>query len=351
VKPVVILPIVAVAAAFVPLPSAAVERFYSRGIYPFIQNAVTAASSVVPFALLDVALVAMTAIWAASVVRRWRDKRAAAALRAAGSSLVLIASIVVLVFFAFWGLNYRRVPLEVRLEYDRSRVTREATVELARLAVERVNALEPGKAPTASSHDALVGAFADTQRRLGAARTARPARPKTSVFSWYLRKAGIDGMVDPWFLEILVNPDVLPIEYPFTLAHEWAHLAGYANESEANFVAWLTCLAADERAQYSGWLEAFQYARAALPHENRRELDRRLSPPVVADLRAIAERLGTMNPAVSGFARNVYDSYLRAQGVDEGIASYGAMLRLMLGTTFRNGWVPALRNGQGVPEP
>ncbi len=58
----------------------------------------------------------------------------------------------------------------------------------------------------------------------------------------YFRKAAIDGMTDPFFLEIILNPDVLPLERPFVLAHEWAHLAGYADESEANFVAWLTCI-------------------------------------------------------------------------------------------------------------
>ena len=42
--------------------------------------------------------------------------------------------------------------------------------------------------------------------------------------------------------------------------------------------------------------------------------------------------------------RNVYDTYLKAQGVDEGLASYSAMLKLMVGTTFENGWVPNLRH-------
>ena len=330
-------------AAFIPLPSGFIERFYSRGFYPVLQNGLTWLSSLAPFALLDVALVAIVVFWIALVARRWRTGGAAPALRAGVTSLAIIVSTVVLVFLVFWGFNYRRVPLEVRLDYDHARVTRDVTLRFAQLAVDRVNDLEPKKETKGDSHERLVRAFAATQQRLGAARTARPAAPKTSFFSWYLRLAGIDGMVDPWFLEILVNPDVLPIEYPFTLTHEWAHLAGYANESEANFVAWLTCVTADDRAQYSGWLEAYQYTRAALPRDARRDLDRRLAPAVVADLRAIAERLGTVDPAVSGFARNVYDTYLRAQGVDEGIASYGAMLRLMLGTRFENGWVPRMR--------
>jgi hypothetical protein len=168
--------------------------------------------------------------------------------------------------------------------------------------------------------------------------------PKRSLVAWYLRYAGIDGMIDPLFLEIILNPDVLPIEQPFTLAHEWAHLAGYADETDANFVAWLTCVRSDSAARYSAWLEAYRYAEAALPREKRRELQRRLSPAVVGDLRAISARLGRVNPVVSGFARNVYDQYLKTQGIDEGLESYSAMLKLMVGTTFDNGWVPALRH-------
>jgi hypothetical protein len=351
VRTTILLSIVAAIVALAPLPADLVERLYSRGLYPALQNPLTWMSSLVPFALLDVAIVAVVAIWGAMVLRRWKTRGGRAAIRGAVTSLVVIVSMATLVFFAFWGFNYRRLPLETKLEYDQARITREATLRLARLAVERINTLEARKAANASSKDALARAFAETQQRLGVVRTARPAEPKTSMFSWYLRLAGIDGMVVPWFLEIVVNPDVLPVEYPFTITHEWAHLAGYANENEANFVAWLTCLAADDRAQYSGWLEAFQYARASLPRDVRRELDRGLKPEVVADLQAISERLGTIDPAVSGFARNVYDSYLRVQGVDEGIASYGAMLRLMLGTTFQNGWVPQLRDAGGVPVP
>ena len=52
-------------------------------------------------------------------------------------------------------------------------------------------------------------------------------------------------MTNPFFLEVIINPDLLPFEQPFVLAHEWAHLAGYADESEANFVAWLTCVQGD----------------------------------------------------------------------------------------------------------
>ena len=48
-------------------------------------------------------------------------------------------------------------------------------------------------------------------------------------------------MTDPFFLETLLAPDLLDVERPFVIAHEWGHLAGFADESEANFIAWLAC--------------------------------------------------------------------------------------------------------------
>jgi hypothetical protein len=339
-----VLAAAALAAAFVPVPAEFVEAWYSRGFYLRLQPAVTAASSVVPFALLDVVSVCAAVALVALVARRWRAGGGRAALRALGLALVGGASIVYVLFVALWGLNYRRVPLEKKLAYDAARVTREGIIRLAEVAVDQVNLLEPRKtAVDSADRVALERAFAETQRRMGMTRTARPAAPKHSLVSWYLRAAGIDGMMNPLFLEIILNPEVLPVERPFALAHEWAHLAGHANEAEANFMAWLTCVSGDATAQYSGWLEAYRYAAAALPRDDRRGLQQRLAPGVIADLVAINARLGRADPAVSGFARNVYDSYLKSQGVEEGLASYGAMLRLMAGTTFENGWVPRLR--------
>jgi hypothetical protein len=39
----------------------------------------------------------------------------------------------------------------------------------------------------------------------------------------------------------------------------------------------------------------------------------------------------------------VYDSYLKANRVQEGIASYDAVVRLMLGTRFGPRWTPVVR--------
>jgi hypothetical protein len=126
------------------------------------------------------------------------------------------------------------------------------------------------------------------------------------------------------------------------LAHEWAHLAGYAHESEANFVAWLTCLRGDAASQYSAALVTYGHASAQLSRDDRRSLIAFDAGPR-EDLQAIRERYERATPLVRDAARDVYDSYLKANRVEEGLASYDAVVRLMLGTDFTSDGVPRLR--------
>ena len=332
----------AVTAALVPLPSALVERWYSTYLYPSIQHTITPLTNRVPVALVDVAAGVLLVVFVMLFVAR---ARRVGVLRATGRGVVTLlvwSATVYLAFLALWGLNYRRVPLEAKLDYDRGRVTREGTAAFVGSAVRAVNDGYAAAHAQPADEGALERAFADAQRLLGASRLAVPGVPKPSLLTLYFRRAAIDGMTDPLFLEIIVNPDVLPVERPFVQLHEWAHLAGYAHESEANFVAWLACTRGNAAARYSGWLAAYQHAIAAVPRGERGTL-----PPLAegprSDLVAIAARYNKASPAVREAARDVYDQYLKANRVPEGIASYDAVVRLLVGTRFNPDWAPRLR--------
>jgi hypothetical protein len=331
--------VLAAAAAVAPVPDSFVERWYSRGIYPVVQRTMTPVSNLVPVALLDVAvlllLVAVVLVVArAAVTEGWR--------RGAGAALVLLvklAAVTYLLFLVLWGFNYRRVPLEEKLDFDRSRVDQPGALALASEAVARVNALHAAAHEAQFDRNRLAASFAAAEQTLGGATATRTGRPKRSLLGVYFRAAAIDGMTDPVFLEVILNPDLLPVELPDVLAHEWSHLAGYADESEAGFLAWLTCLRGDSLAQYSGWLSAYRRAAGALPRDVRRQLPR-LNDGPRADLDAIAARLGRSSRIVRNTARDAYDSYLKANRIREGIENYDAVIQLMLGTSLGRSWSP-----------
>jgi Protein of unknown function (DUF3810) len=329
----IILILAALAAAVVPLPARLVEAWYSRRLYPAVQGVVTSLSNLFPVALLDVAALLLLVVL---VLGFWRRMRATGLVRALVSSVVSLAtltSVVLLVFFVLWGLNYRRVPLDEKLEYDRSLVTREAALKLGGHALLEVNMLHaPAHGLDAGGgmrSPSLETAFGAAQRILGSDRLAVPA--------------AIDGMTDPFFLEIIINPDTLPFERPFVMVHEWAHLAGYANEAEANFVAWLSCTEGDAMARYSGWMAIFEHVAASLPRADRTSLTSQLAAGPRHDLQTAAARYAMSSPVVRTAALDVYDRYLRANRVHDGVASYSAVVRLMLGAGLEDGRRPRLR--------
>jgi Protein of unknown function (DUF3810) len=329
--------------AVVPAPAWLVERWYSMGVYPSVQSAVTSFSNRVPVSLLDVASVVLIVIGIGAFVRRAQRSGVLRAVARGGLSLLVAAAAIYLVFVAMWGLNYRRVPLEARLDYDRGRISAAAALALAERSVIMLNEGHAAAHALTPDLTRLDASFAEAQRTLGATRVAVTGRPKASLLRWYLPRAAIDGMTDPFFLEIIVNPEVLDFERPFVVAHEWSHLAGYANESEANFVAWLTCVRGDALARYSGWLAAYEHVVQVLPRDERRALA--LGPGPIEDLRASAERYRRSSPAIRSAARNLNDRYLKANRVSEGIGSYEAVLRLLLGTGFDAEGRPLLRKG------
>lgn len=263
------------------------------------------------------------------------------------------AAAAYLVFLGVWGLNYRREPLRHRLGFSAQRVSDAALVNLAAATVSELNGLHdaawsrpwplPGEIPPA-----LASGFVQAQTDLpGGDRLspAVPGRPKWSALTWYFERSGIDGMTDPFFLEVLVNQRLLPFERPFVVAHEWAHLAGYADEAEASFVGWLTCLRGDESTRYSGWLAIYLHVAHDLP-ETDREVLSALSRGPQQDVAAIIERYRRSNPAVRRAAGAVYDKFLKANRVKAGIASYDEVVTLILGTRFHPPGVPLPRTRQ-----
>ena len=342
------LAVAAISAAFVPIPASVVERLYSTRVYLAVQPVVTSASNRVPVALLDLLIAGVGAVWIGLAVRDLRrTSKTVQALVLIAVRTIAWSAAIYLVFLATWGLNYRRLRLVDKLPFDAAAVTADAARVAGGLAVDRLNGLHDqahAKGWPASERidTGLSGALASAVREAGIPRAIVVGRPKHSLLDWYFRRAGVDGMTDPFFLETLIAGGVLPFERPFVLAHEWSHLAGIADEGEANFAGWLTCVRGSVADQYSGWLFLYAELAAALSGGDRAALAARLDSGPRADLRAIRGRFARdVNPRLSAAGWRIYDSYLKANRVEAGAASYAEVVRLVLGVRLPGG--PVLR--------
>ena len=338
--------------ALAPLPRQTVERVYSRGVYPVLQPRLTALSNTTPFAWFDVIVVftigATIVVWA---VRLRRSKQTLLpTLAALTLDTLAIAAVLYLWFLGAWGLNYQRQPLRESLDFREERITRDALRAFAGRTVAALNALHrdahaAGWAELEATPAVLEPAFVQAQRDLALAWTARAGRPKHTLFNFYFTRVSVDGMTGPFFLETLANGTLLPFERAATVAHEWSHLAGYAEESEANFVGWLVCMRGPAPAQYSGWLSLYGTVVSALPRADRDDVMAQLDAGPRADLRAISDRIRRHAvPTASRVGYAVYDRFLKANRVEAGVRSYGEVLRLLLGTRFTDDGAPVLRS-------
>ena len=331
--------VAAAVAALAPLPQALIESWYSRGIYLHMQRVLTTVSNVSPYPLFDVLLIAALAATAVVAYRAVRARGWKHGLLRTSVSLLCSAAVVYLAFLATWGLNYRRVPLTSKLAFAPARITPAAAADLASRTVRSLNRLYAAAHQGETDLARLAAAFHSAERALGAPRTIVPGRPKSTLLGGYFHYTAVAGMTDPFFLETLIASGLLDVERPFVIAHEWGHLAGYADESEANYIAWLACMRGDERAQYSAWLALLGNVQPFLPKTEGSRLD--VGPRI--DVFAIRYRYTRTSPVLRAAARETYDRYLKANRVERGIESYAQVLQLILGTELDPAGDPRLR--------
>lgn len=143
---------------------------------------------------------------------------------------------------------------------------------------------------------------------------------------------GILGVTMPLTGEAAVNPQIPVVALPFTMCHEMAHRMCIATENDANFAAFLACLANESKQfQYSAYYMAYRYCYNALRSAGtaeaaaaaaRVQLD--VNTYLQYDLKMYDRFFQTHrdNNAAS-IADMANDGYIKASGDKNGTASYG----------------------------
>jgi hypothetical protein len=314
----------------VPLPLSLLGGW--RHAYASLQPVVTRGASRLPVAALDllIAGAACAVLWMV-----W-TRRANVRLLPLAIAVAVIAALGWLLFLTLWGWNYQVPTLEARLGLKPSEVAAGPGEIFARATVAQLNALhEEAHASDWPSRAELPRVLGPAMTRilptLGIASTPLWPVPRRTMLDWYFRAAGIDGMTNPFGLEILLNSRVLPVELPALVAHEYAHLAGFADEADASVVAWLACQGGSPALRYSSALAVLPHLLTGLPRQTQLAVIDGMGKGPRRDLRAIAARLAEQRPWVHAFAWQSYDRFLRANRVAEGVARYDAVARVLIG--------------------
>ena len=301
-------------------PARFVERWYATGLYPLLSGVMAPAANAIPASWLDLLIVFAVPLVIYLLYRRKL------------LTLFGVAAVGYLFFFWTWGLNYHRTPLVSKLDFNNDLVTPERVAELAEKTAAQLNQLYPEKEALAYDERAL-NALAGTRvaqvvRELDGTSWRASGRPKSSrILNPFFKAAGVDGMFNPFGHEALVTSGLLGFERPMTLAHEMAHVRGYPNEGDANFIALMACVnSSDPTFRYSGWLTLWLYLRS-------QETVELLDQGPRQDLEAMFKRRRDNRVEwVNDIQARTFDLFLKANRVEGGIRSYARIVTLAVGT-------------------
>ena len=155
---------------------------------------------------------------------------------------------------------------------------------------------------------------------------------KPVVLSKPMAYTGITGVYTFFTGEMNVCTAYPDFSTVFTAAHEMAHARGIAREDEANFVAFLACVhAEDPYVRYAGYAGLLQYVLNAL-HDTDRALCQKawdhcsdaLYDEYMAYNACVRQYVGGV---VSDVAGGINNAYLEGMGT-EGTVSYDLVVRL-----------------------
>ena len=149
----------------------------------------------------------------------------------------------------------------------------------------------------------------------------------------------ISGVYTYFTGEANINTNFPDYTIPYTAAHEMAHQRGIAREDEANFIAFLVCIASDDPyIRYSGYLEVYEYVASSLY-----SADKTLYSTVRAKLKNnVREEMAAYSVFFDKYRENVAatisetvnNGYLQMQGT-VGSKSYGLVVDLTV-AYYRN---------------
>jgi hypothetical protein len=312
--------------------SLAVERYYSSWFYPHIARLFSGLSNLIPFSLWDVFWgVIIIVIILGIVLAVFRKVK----WRWLGLRVAQLLALLYTLFYLVWGFNYFRPKIEKRIGWEKPKRDETVFRSLLDSVILHTNlAYQPISPEDYPTIDRLVEeSYRKNRDQLGISYPNGSRRPKTMLFSSFFAKSGVSGYFGPFFNEIHLNYYLLPMEYPFVLAHEKAHQFGITNEAEANLAAFIVCTTSDDcRLQYSGFVNLLVYFISDASHlKDIKDYIRKIDKQVILDLRFQRRHWqGLQNKTLDQVQTAANNAYLRTNHIEEGVKNYNQVVSLVI---------------------
>lgn len=320
-----------------------IERYYSRGFFQLFRMFWdTILSSWFPVALLYLLALILLVRFARAIYQWWR-LRGIKRLWSLLAGVLGFAGWLIFTFLVIWGYNYGRISVEEKLglslqppawEVLQAQIEREAEI-LSQLRSSIPESTDAALDATYFPED-MEGQLRDALEEVlsyynypvvGSVR-ARVLYPK----GIFLRFSSA-GLYLPWTAEGHVDAGLLHVQRPYIMAHELAHGYGFGDEGTCSFWGYLTAFrVTDPSLHYAirlGYWRSLAARWLRFDPDGYQRFREQLPAGIVADLEAINANNASYPDIMPRFRDAAYDSYLKAQGIAEGMQNYGKVILMV----------------------
>jgi hypothetical protein len=315
-----------------------IEKYYAEGVYPIIAQTLSTFSRFVSFSLWDTFWIISTLTLLITLILVFikKLKLSLFVLR-----LFQILAIIYSFFYLSWGFNYFRPKIDARAEWIKPSPGDSLFRHVLDSIIVKTNKsyclIFPAEYKTI---DSLVEkSYLENANVLRINYPNGSRTPKTMLLSSLFAKSGVSGYFGPFFNEINLNSYLLPVEYPFVLAHEKAHQFGFTDESEANFAAFVICTTSpDRRLEYSGYMQTLLYFLSdAHQFKDYREFVGQIDSLVVKDIRNQRQHWKELeNKTLDKVQTAANNAYLKTNRIQEGVQNYNKVVSLVITWYYNN---------------
>ncbi len=333
-----LLPVQVVAIFFLSQHSEWVETYYSNYFYHYYSLFLRFLFGEIPFSVGDIGYILLVIYIIMQLWQFLKNRRFSI------YKLGAFISVIVFLFYANWGLNYYREPIEKRLHFDNPKYTLEELVSFTEKLIKKTNEthLKLVKNDTLLVQKNLSDkellelsqkAYQKLFKKHPVLETSELSY-KNSLFSTPLSYAGFSGYLNPFTGEAQINKNTPMNGKAVTACHEMAHQTGIAFEDEANFLAYLATTQSDDLFyQYSGYTFGLGYCLGNLRRNGYQQyniLIKQINKGILKDWEERGNHWKKYKNKSQKYFSKSYDQFLKLNQQSNGITSYRKVVKLIL---------------------
>ncbi len=318
-----------------------IENFYSNSLYIFISEKLRILNYWTDIPIGDLIYILMFLFIFYKIFQR------AKSLRNLLIELGALLTIITILFYFLWGINYKRVSIKNKIVSNQE-VDIVKLVDFTNQLIDKINkkhldlfnldsiipidnrSFEEIKNTSVSDFKNLNTLKLDSIQNFD---YTYPSIKK-SLFSSALTFMGFSGYINPFTGEANINTKIPKNSIPFVINHEIAHQLGTASEKDANFISYISLLNSSN--QFHEFLALSYSLRVCLNELYINDRDsysnsmKKINIGILNNYKQTQNFWSKYNGPIEVISKNIYDKFLKQNDLKNGIKNYGETISLIL---------------------